>query len=95
MSLTSAQRRALAASGHALTPALTLGETDVSDSAIEHVRRQFGAHELIKVRVNTRDRHVFATVIEQVAAKAPCEIVQRVGRVALLYRPAPPSGENG
>jgi len=94
MPLTSTQRRTLAASAHTLSPAVTLAESEISDSTAEHVRRQFLATELIKVRVNTRERDVFATVIEQLAAKVPCEIVRRIGRVAILYRPATPADEN-
>jgi putative YhbY family RNA-binding protein len=95
MPLTATQRRTLAASAHALSPAVTLAESEISDSVAAHVRRQFLTSELIKVRVNTRDRQIFTALVEQLAAKVPCEIVRRIGRVAILYCPGATADENG
>jgi len=89
MSLSGKQRRQLAARGHNLKPCLVLAEREVSETAVQHVREAFAHADLIKVRVNTRQRDVCAAVLEQVAARVPCEIVQRIGRVGLLYRPLP------
>ena len=84
--LTSAEKRELKARGNRLDARVTLSERDLSDTAIDHVRRAFGHGDLLKVRVNTRDREICAVVVTKLAERVPCEIVQRVGRVALLYR---------
>lgn len=89
MPLSASERKALAARGHHLRPRATLGESEVNEPTIEHVRRLFDAADLVKIRVNTRDRDAFAAIVTQLAHRVPCQIVQRIGRVALLYHPAP------
>ena len=44
--------------------------------------------DLLKVRISTDDREECDRVAEELAARLPCQLVQRVGRVALLFRPA-------
>jgi RNA-binding protein len=97
MALTPKQRRQLAATGHRLKPSIVLGEQDVTDAVTEHVRRAFDSAELVKIRVSTKDRDVCAAVVSQIVRRVPCEVVQRVGRVALLYRKThePDSGVTG
>ena len=86
MPLSSGQRRELAAQGNRLKANIILRADELADSAIEHVRRAFGERELIKVRFSTDDRDECKQAAEALAQRVPCEVVQRVGRVALLYR---------
>lgn len=87
MPLTPKQRKQLSARGHHLNPAVTLGEAEPLDSAIDHVRQQFQHTDLLKVRVNTKDRAIFAAIIDDLVERIPCQLVRRIGRVALLYCP--------
>jgi len=89
--LTSAEKRALKARGNRLAVRVILSERELTDAAVEHVRTAFGRDDLLKVRVNTKDREICASILSQLAQRVPCEIVQRVGRAALLYRA--PHGE--
>ncbi len=86
ISLTSAQRRALAARGNRIKASVTIADT-LSDSVVAHVRKAFGKRDLIKVRIATEDREVFAQTAAELAERIPCVLVQRIGRIALLYRP--------
>ncbi len=90
MALSAADRRRLAAQGHHLQAKVVLAEQDVSDNVATQVDAILARQPLVKVRVNTRDREICAAIVSQLAERVTCEVVQRVGRVALLYRePAP------
>ena len=88
MSLSSRERRALAARGNRLKANVAIQAGELSDATVEHVRRAFGRNELIKVRISTDDREECSQAARELAERIPCALVQRVGRVALLYRPA-------
>ena len=88
MGLSSAERRALAAKGNRLKARVTIRAAELSDATVAHVRQAFGDKELIKVRISTDDRQQCLRAAQELADRIPCELVQRVGRVALFYRPA-------
>lgn len=88
MKLSSGQRRELASKGNQLKASIIIKAADVSEAAVEHVRKSFGDKDLIKVRFSTRDRNECIEAANTLADGVPCELVQRVGRVALLYRPS-------
>ena len=44
-------------------------------------------HELIKVRVRVGDRDARDAIIAQLCRDANAQLIQRIGNVALLYRP--------
>jgi len=88
MALSSSERRALAARSHRLKARVVIGGDELSDATVAHVRNAFGEKELLKVRISTDDREDCSRLAIELAERIPCELVQRVGRVALLYRPA-------
>ncbi len=88
MPLSSGERRALAAQGNRLKAHVIIRADELSETTVAHVRQAFGQNELIKIRLSTDDRQECARAAEELAQRIPCELVQRVGRVVLLYRPA-------
>lgn len=80
------ERRRLAALGNKLTARLVLSPP-ADAGAIEHVRRAFGRGELLKVRVNSEDGAECDELGDVLAREIPCEVVNRRGRVLLLFRP--------
>ena len=88
---TSLPRRVLKdmrAIAHNLHPTVILG-ADPGDSALAELERALTDHELIKVRVNVADRKARARLIDDVAAAAEAQEVQRIGRIVVLYRGNP------
>jgi RNA-binding protein len=84
--LTGKQRRYLRSLGQRLTATLHVGREGVTAAVIEQADTQLGAHELIKVRVSENapaSRHETADTL---AARTRAEVVQVLGRTALLYR---------
>jgi RNA-binding protein len=87
--LTPKQRQALKARAHSLKPVVLLGSAGLSAAVLQEIDRALTAHELIKVRVPADDRaerdDVFATVADSLSAAR----VQSIGKLLVLYRPAP------
>ncbi len=87
MHLTGKQRRALAAQAHGLKARITLRAEALSDAAIDHVRKALQTRPLLKVRIQTDDRAECDRAAQTLARRIGCLLVQRVGRVVVLYRP--------
>ncbi len=92
MPLDPAIRRSLAAQANRLKATLTVA-ADLSPAAIAHVRQALAAGGLVKVRINTAHSAECDAIARQFAAEVPCELIKRIGYVAILYR-EPPAAEN-
>ncbi|NJD30987.1 MAG: ribosome assembly RNA-binding protein YhbY [Gammaproteobacteria bacterium] len=93
MQLTPKERQALKARAHGLKPVVLLGAAGLSPSVVREIDRALLAHELIKVKVPVEDRgereQIFATVAESLSAAR----VQAIGKLLVLFRPAPETAE--
>lgn len=85
-SLSSAEVRALRSRGQLLEPLLHLGKQGMSDSFLAQLDQALSQHELVKIH--------FANFKEEKKAMAPLLaektssfLVQRVGNVAIFFRP--------
>jgi RNA-binding protein len=87
--LTTRERAQLKARAHALNPVVHVGQSGVTDALVAELDRALTAHELIKVKIGDKDRDARADLGEVVAARVDAAIVQRVGRVLVLFRPRP------
>lgn len=85
-SLSSRERRALLARANRLSARWTIGPGGATPEFIAHLRQVFESEPLIKVRVRG-DREEADRVGEALARQVPCEVVRRIGRVLILYRP--------
>ncbi|MEM9058410.1 MAG: ribosome assembly RNA-binding protein YhbY [Pseudomonadota bacterium] len=89
MTLTDKQRKHLRGLGHALKPVVYVAEAGLRPSVLHEIYTALKHHELIKVSIRVGDREARAAVLDELAEKAGATVVQRVGNVALLYRPNP------
>lgn len=84
--LTSKQRAFLAALAHDKKPVILLGHKGLTDAVIKETKGALLAHELIKTRLaegGTEDE------AKSLAEQAGAELVEKLGRVVILYRPHP------
>ncbi|HEA26554.1 MAG TPA: ribosome assembly RNA-binding protein YhbY [Ectothiorhodospiraceae bacterium] len=88
MSLTKTQVRHLRGLGHTLKPVVMIGGGGLSDGVIGELNQSLEHHELLKVRVSAEDREERDALIEQMCKAVSCNLVQRIGHIALVYRPA-------
>ncbi len=92
MSLTPRERKTLLAASHALRPVMSVAPGRLNDATIEHLRHCFAKAELVKLRVLADDGPTCDALAAELVDHVPCELVRRVGRVLILYRPAPAPG---
>lgn len=87
-SLSIQERKRLRQIGHALNPVVMIGDKGLAESVIEELQRALNDHELIKVKVSGEDREVRAAIITELAEVSGAQIVQTIGKIALLYKKA-------
>ena len=88
MSLSIAEKKRFRRIGHELSPVILTGGSGVTEGVLAGTDRALEDHELIKVRVNGEGREGGAPAIQKIAAPTKSQIVQSIGKVVLLYRPA-------
>lgn len=87
--LSTKARAGLKARAHALEPVVRIGHAGVTDAMVAEIDRALEAHELIKVKIGEGDRDQRALHADTIGARTGAVIVQRVGRVLVLWRPRP------
>jgi RNA-binding protein len=87
--LTARERAHLKARAHALEPVVQVGQAGATPEVTAEVDRSLTAHELIKVRVGAADRELREAVGEALAAATDAAVVDRIGKVLILWRPRP------
>jgi RNA-binding protein len=86
MALEAIKIKQLRAVGHKLKPILTVSENGVSDNILNELERALNDHELIKVKFNVSDRDDKNAAIDALLVASKAECIQRIGKIALLYR---------
>jgi len=86
--LTASQKRHLRSLAHGLNPVILTGAGGLSENLLSELDRALEHHELIKVRVNAEDRESRDAMIESMREAVKADLVQRIGHIAVLYRPA-------
>jgi RNA-binding protein len=89
LTLSPRERAHLKARAHGLEPVVRLGHAELTDTVAAELDRALTAHELIKVKVAEGDRDARAALGEAICARTGALLVQRVGRVLVLWRPRP------
>ncbi|HEX7990865.1 MAG TPA: ribosome assembly RNA-binding protein YhbY [Stenotrophomonas sp.] len=86
--LTSAQNRFLRGIAHDLKALLQIGGKGVTPAFLAELDEVLERHELVKVKVAAEDREARDTLIDELIQASGAALVQRIGHVAVLYRPA-------
>ncbi len=86
--LTNAQMRFLRGQAHGLKAQLQIGAKGVSDAVVAEVDGALEHHELIKIRVAGDDRDAREAMIGELAERSGAAVVQKIGKIAVLYRPS-------
>lgn len=86
--LTAAQIRFLRGQAHDLKAILQVGGKGVTDSLLAELDGALEHHELVKLRIASDDRGQRDDIIADLAGRSSASVVQKIGKVAVLYRPA-------
>ena len=82
------ERKRLRQIGHALNPVVMIGGQGLTENVVEETNRALNDHELIKVKIAGEDREARVAVIAGIAEVTGAEVVQTIGKIALLYKKA-------
>ncbi len=88
MPLSAEKRKQFRTMGHDLKPIVTIAGNGLSEGVITELNRALDDHELIKVKLALAEREDRQLVIEELKKLPRTELVQSIGKVALLYRAA-------
>jgi len=86
--LTSTQSRFLRGQAHDLKALLQIGAKGLTPAFLAELDAVLEQHELVKVKVGGDDREARDAVVSDLVAGTGSTLVQRIGHVAILYRPS-------
>jgi len=89
LQLSSVERRALRARAHNLDPVVSIAENGLTDAVLKEIEVSLNAHELIKIRVYGDSRENRLAYLEQICTTLGAAPVQHIGKLLVVYRPAP------
>jgi RNA-binding protein len=87
LKLTPAERSALRADAHALSPVVMIGDAGLTPAVLKEIDASLDAHGLIKVRVFGDDREQRIAIYETVCEKLDAAPIQHIGKLLVLFRP--------
>ena len=85
--LTEKQKKHLRGLAHAREPVVMIGQDGLSPAITGELDTALGAHELVKVRARVGDRDQRDSIFAELAQQTRSSLVQRIGNVAVFYRP--------
>ena len=91
--ITPTRRRELRAKAHHLHPVVIVGHHGLTAAVLKEIDVNLLAHELIKIRVFSEDRAQRDVMLESICTELDAAAVQHIGRLLVLWRPAPPKVE--
>ena len=94
MALTQEQKKQYKSIGHHLKPVLIVAENGLSEGVAAELDRALNDHELIKVQFRTTEREERIALIEAVCKSGRAQLVQMIGKMALIYRKNPQPNKN-
>lgn len=81
------QRAALMSQAHHLSPVAVVGKQGMTPELIAHVDRELSQHELLKIRFADYKAQR-REITEQLSRELGATLVQVIGNIGVLYRPA-------
>lgn len=86
--LTSSQSRFLRGQAHDLSALLQIGAKGLTPAFLAELEAVLEQHELVKIKIGAEDRESRDAMIAEIVDKSGAGLVQRIGHVAVLYRPS-------
>ncbi|MCQ4296733.1 ribosome assembly RNA-binding protein YhbY [Pseudomonas stutzeri] len=89
MPLTNEQKKQYKSIGHHLKPVLIVAENGLTEGVQAELERALNDHELIKIQFRLAEREDRRALMEVLCKNGKCELVQAIGKMALVYRKNP------
>lgn len=94
VSLSPRERSSLKGRAHPLEPVVHVGNAGLTDAVVTEANRALEAHELIKVKIGGADRDARASAITALCERTDAALVQKVGKIVVLWRPREESADD-
>lgn len=94
MALSQEHKKQYKSIGHHLKPVLIVAENGLTEGVLAELDRALNDHELIKVQFRITERDDRRALIEELCSTGKCELVQVIGKMALVYRRNPKPNRN-
>ncbi len=88
MPLTPENKKKFRSIGHGLKPVVTIAGNGLSEGVSTELNRALDDHELIKIKLAIEDREQRKATILSACQSCKAELVQSIGKTALIYRQA-------
>ena len=88
LTLTSAERSALRAQAHELSPVVMIGDAGLTEAIIKETENALNVHQLIKIRVFSDEKEVRTDYAQTICTRLGAALVQHIGKLLVLYRPS-------
>jgi putative YhbY family RNA-binding protein len=79
-------RKQLRADAHHLNPVVMIGNDGLTDAVKREVNNALNAHGLIKVRVQSDDRHSREAMLVELSEEFNAAPIQHIGKLLILWR---------
>jgi len=87
MTLSEKQKKHLRGLAHARKPIVMIGQHGLTPGVVQELDSALTSHELVKVSARVGDREARDAILTELAKQCTAELVQRIGNVAVFYRP--------
>ena len=94
MPLTQEQKKQYKSIGHHLKPVLIVADNGLTEGVLAEFERALNDHELIKIKLAVTEREDRRALIDELCASSKAELVQVIGKMALIYRKAREQNRN-
>ncbi|MGE8361063.1 ribosome assembly RNA-binding protein YhbY [Pseudomonas sp.] len=94
MPLTQEQKKQYKSIGHHLKPVLIVADNGLTEGVLAELERALNDHELIKVQLRIIEREDRIAAIDELCKAGRAELVQIIGKMALIYRKNPKANKN-
>ncbi len=88
LTLTSAERSALRAQAHELSPVVMIGDAGLTEAIIKETENALTVHQLIKIRVFSDEKETRAGYAQIICDRLNAVLVQHIGKLLVIYRPS-------
>jgi RNA-binding protein len=89
MPLTQEQKKQYKSIGHHLKPVLIVADNGLTEGVLAELERALADHELIKIQLRITERESRLAAIAELCKAGNSELVQVIGKMALIYRKNP------
>ena len=89
--LNSKQVAHLKSLSHSLNPVVQIGHKGLTDSVINEIQISIKAHELIKIKLQEKDKNKRKLLLDEICKKINGQAINMIGMQIVIFKPNEPS----